>query len=281
MLNPLALNKKAGDVMISTKPLIVGNWKMNGLRSATGELHKLIDGLGEHGSPRAEVMVCPPATLVMAFAHIATDSPLQIGAQDCHTEISGAYTGDVSAEMLADAGASAVILGHSERRAGHGERDRDVQAKARGAYRAGLQAIICVGETEGQRQLGLTFDVLRRQLHGSVPRSATRRNTIIAYEPVWAIGTGKTPTREEIGEAHNFIAQALTSVLGGEAASGFRILYGGSVTPDNATMVLSAMDVHGALVGGASLKADSLLAIASAQPQPQSTMTSAQDHISP
>jgi triosephosphate isomerase len=277
----VALNQKAGDVMISTKPLIVGNWKMNGLRSSTGELHKLIDGLGEQATPRAEVMVCPPLTLVMAFAHIAGESQLRIGAQDCHTQISGAYTGEVSAEMLADAGASAVILGHSERRTYYSERDKDVREKARAAFRADLQAIICIGETEGQRRLGLTFEVLRRQLHGSVPPSATRRNTIIAYEPVWAIGTGKTPTREEIGEAHNFIAQELASVLGSEASAGFRILYGGSVTPDNAAMVLSAMDVHGALVGGASLKADSLLAIAQTQPQPQSSMTSAQDHVSP
>jgi len=267
--------------MISTKPLIVGNWKMNGLRSATGELHTLIDGLGDEHRRTAEVMVCPPVTLAMAFAHIASESPLQIGAQDCHTEISGAYTGDVSAEMLADAGISAVILGHSERRSHHGERDQDVRDKARAAYRAGLQAIICLGETLGQRERGLTFEVLRRQLQGSVPPSATRRNTIIAYEPVWAIGTGKTPTREEIGEAHNFLAQELATVLGSEASAGFRILYGGSVTPDNAAMVLSAMDVHGALVGGASLKADSLLAIASAQPQPQASMTGAQDHVSP
>ncbi len=267
--------------MISTKPLIVGNWKMNGLRSATGELHKIIDALGEQGQPQADMMVCPPVTLVMAFAHIAAASPLQIGAQDCHTDISGAYTGDISAEMIADAGASAVILGHSERRTYHGERDRDVQTKARAAYRAGLQAIICVGETEGQRRMGLTFKVLRRQLHGSVPASATRRNTIIAYEPVWAIGTDTTPTREEIGEAHNFIAQELGTVLGSEASAGFRILYGGSVTPENAKIVLSAMDVHGALVGGASLKADSLLAIASLQPKPQNAMISPQDHVSP
>lgn len=267
--------------MISTKPLIVGNWKMNGVRSATGELHKLIDALGEQAMPRAEVMICPPVTLVMAFAHIASESDLRIGAQDCHTDISGAYTGDVSAEMLADAGASAVILGHSERRNYHGERDKDVREKARAAFRANLQAIICIGETQGQRRLGLTFEVLRRQLHASVPPSATRRNTIIAYEPVWAIGTGETPTREEIGEAHNFIAQELASVLGREASAGFRILYGGSVTSDNAAMVLSAMDVHGALVGGASLKADSLLAIAQTQPPPQSSMTSAQDHVSP
>jgi len=268
--------------MISTKPLIVGNWKMNGVRSATGELHKVIDALGPDVSARSDVMVCPPLTLVMAFAHIASESALQIGAQDCHDKISGAYTGDVSAEMLADAGASAVILGHSERRVHHGERDADVREKARAAYRAGLQAIICIGETQGQRHLGLTFEVLRRQLHGSLPSSATRRNTIIAYEPVWAIGTGKTPTPNEIGEAHNFIAREIASALGGEAAAGLRILYGGSVTADNAAMVLNALNVHGALVGGASLKADSLLAIASAQPQAPSAMTtSPQDHVSP
>jgi len=267
--------------MISTKPLIVGNWKMNGLRSSTGELHKLIDGLGEEQAAKADVMVCPPATLVMAFAHIASESPLQIGAQNCHTDISGAFTGDVSADMLADAGAKAVILGHSERRVFHGERDQDVQKKALAAYRAGLQAIICIGETIGQRRLGLTFQVLRRQLQHSVPPTATRRNTIIAYEPVWAIGTGKTPTEDEIGEAHNFIAQELQTVLGGEAAAGFRLLYGGSVTSDNAAMVLSAMDVHGALVGGASLKADSLLAIAEQQPRVPVQADGAGDHVSP
>jgi triosephosphate isomerase (TIM) len=267
--------------MISTKPLIIGNWKMNGLRSATGELHALIGRLGEMPVQAAEVMICPPATLLMAFAHIAGGSPLQVGAQDCHVGISGAQTGEISPEMLADAGASAVIIGHSERRTNHGERDRDVRDKARAAFRAGLQAIICVGETAGHRRLGLTFEVLRRQLHGSVPPSATRRNTVIAYEPVWAIGTGKTPTQEEIGEVHNFIAQELASVLGAEASAGFRILYGGSVTPDNAAMVLSAMDVHGALVGEASLRADSLLAIASSRAQPQASMTGAQDHVSP
>jgi len=267
--------------MISTKPLIVGNWKMNGLRSSTGELHKLIDGLGAGEGRGADVMVCPPVSLVMAFAHIASDSALEIGAQDCHAEISGAHTGDISAEMLADAGASAVIVGHSERRSFHGERDSDAQLKARAVHRAGMQAIVCIGETLGQRRLGLTFEVLRRQLHGSVPPSATRRNTIIAYEPVWAIGTGKTPTQDEIGEVHNFVAQELATVLGGEAAAGFRLLYGGSVTPDNAAMVLSAMDVHGALVGGASLKSDSLLAIAAARPEVDRPAHSAEDHVSP
>lgn len=267
--------------MISTKPLIVGNWKMNGLRSSTGELHKLIDALGAETTGKADVMVCPPVTLVMAFAHIAGESPLQVGAQDCHHETSGAYTGDVSPEMLADAGASAVILGHSERRTYHGERDRDVQQKARAVLRAGMQAIVCVGETLGERQMGLTFSVLRRQLHGSIPPNATRRNTIIAYEPVWAIGTGKTPTQDEIGEAHNFIAQELATILGNEAASGFRLLYGGSVNADNAATVLNAMDVHGALVGGASLKADSLLAIASARAQAERTAQTAEDHVSP
>lgn len=267
--------------MISTKPLIVGNWKMNGRRSSTGELNKLIEQLGAEGGGSADVMICPPVTLVMAFAHIANESPLKIGAQDCHHEISGAFTGDISAEMLADAGATAVILGHSERRTYHGERDCDVQTKARAAHRAGMEAIICIGETLGQRRMDLTFEVLGRQLRGSMPPTATRRNTIIAYEPVWAIGTGKTPTQDEISEAHNFIAQELATVLGSEAASGFRILYGGSVTPDNAVMVMNAMDVHGALVGGASLKADSLLAIAAARPKAETAASSAEDHVLP
>lgn len=267
--------------MISTKPLIVGNWKMNGLRSSTGELHKLIDALGTEDAAGADLMVCPPATLIMAFAHIASESALQIGAQDCHDQISGAFTGDLSAEMLADAGASAVILGHSERRTHHGERDRDVRTKAQAAFRAGMQAIICIGETRGERDMGLTFEVLRRQLHGSVPPSASRRNTIIAYEPVWAIGTGQTPRQDEIAEAHNFIAQELSTVMGSQAAAGFRLLYGGSVTPDNAAMVLDAVDVHGALVGGASLNAHSLLAIASARPKAQPANSGVEDHVSP
>jgi triosephosphate isomerase (TIM) len=268
--------------MFSTKPLIVGNWKMNGMRSSTAELNRLIEALGAGQDPGAELMICPPATLVMAFAHIAADSSLRIGAQDCHSEISGAFTGAISAEMLADAGASAVILGHSERRMQHGERDSEVKEKARAAHRAGLQAIVCIGETLGERRMGLAFSVLARQLRGSLPGSTTRRNTVIAYEPVWAIGTGRTPTREEIGEVHNFIAQELAEILGAEAAGGFRLLYGGSVTPDNAAMVLSAMDVHGALVGGASLKADSLLAIAGAQPQAEVTSPGgAADYVSP
>jgi len=267
--------------MFSTKPLIVGNWKMNGMRSATGELNRLIDALGQSNAPDAEMMLCPPATLIMAFAHIASQARLEIGAQDCHPGIGGAFTGDISPEMLADAGASAVIVGHSERRTWHGERDADVKQKARAAHRAGLAAIVCIGETLGERRMGLTFSVLARQLHASVPPSATRRNTLVAYEPVWAIGTGRTPTREEIGEVHNFIAQELAELLGTEAAGGFQLLYGGSVTPDNAEMVLSAPDVHGALVGGASLKADSLLAIAAARPQAEAPATNAQDHVSP
>lgn len=268
--------------MVATKPLIVGNWKMNGLRSSTGELQKLIDALGKDEAPQAaEFMICPPATLVMAFAHIASESSLRIGAQDCHPETSGAFTGDVSAEMLADAGAEAVIVGHSERRACHGERDTDVREKARAAYRAGMRAIICVGETLGERRLGLTFSVLARQLHGSVPPGATRRNTIIAYEPVWAIGTGRTPAQDEIGEVHNFIAQELAEILGAEAAPGFRLLYGGSVNAENAGMVFGAADVHGALVGGASLKADSLLAIGAAPQREQPVQPGPQHHVSP
>ncbi len=267
--------------MFSTKPLIVGNWKMNGMRSSTAELNGLIGGLAEGEAAGADVMICPPASLLMAFAHIAGESRLQIGAQDCHPEISGAFTGCISAEMLANAGASAVIVGHSERRMQHGERDSDVKAKARAAHRAGLHAIICIGETLGERRMGLAFRALARQLQGSVPASATRRNTVVAYEPVWAIGTGRTPTREEIGEVHNFIAQELAEILGTEAAGGFRLLYGGSVTPDNAAMVLSAMDVHGALVGGASLKADSLLAIASSRPQTSASASGSSDHVSP
>ncbi len=267
--------------MFSTKPLIVGNWKMNGQRSSTAELNRLIEALGDGAGAHADLVVCPPATLVMAFAHIAGGSQLEIGAQDCHAQTSGAYTGEISAEMLADAGARAVIVGHSERRMQHGERDADVREKIRAVHRAGLAAIVCIGETLGERRMGLTFQVLARQLRGSVPASASRRNTIIAYEPVWAIGTGLTPTREQIGETHGFIARQLGEIVGAEAAPGFKLLYGGSVTPENARAVLGVPDVYGALVGGASLKADSLLAIVAAAAPPDTHASQAGERISP
>lgn len=253
--------------MTSIKPLIAGNWKMNGVRASTAEIHKMNEAVSDGALvSKADLMVFPPATLVMAFAHILQQSPINIGGQDCHSEASGAFTGDISAQMLADAGARAVILGHSERRSGHGERDRDVQAKAAAAHAAGLNAIVCVGETQGERRLGLTLPVISRQLRGSVPSGASSANTTIAYEPVWAIGTGLTPSNEEIAEVHRYIRAQLVEMLGEENGRAIRLLYGGSVKPENAAEILSIADVNGALVGGASLKAESFLKIAAACP---------------
>jgi triosephosphate isomerase len=208
-------------------------------------------------------MVCPPATLLSRARDVFEGSGVLLGAQDCHPLASGPHTGDIAAEMLADAGASAVIVGHSERRHGHGETDALVNAKARAAFRAGLAAIVCVGETEGERSRGATLDVVGRQLEGSLPREARPMNAVIAYEPVWAIGTGLTPTPADIAVAHSFIRDALGRLLGPKGRD-LRILYGGSVKPGNAGELLSIPDVDGALVGGASLKAGDFYAILSA-----------------
>jgi triosephosphate isomerase len=243
------------------RPLIAGNWKMHGLRSAEAELSGIITGAG--ALTALDLMVCPPATLVAAFAAATRGSPVAIGGQDCHAQASGAFTGDISAEMLKDAGASAVIVGHSERRTYHKESDADVRAKALAARRAGLLAVICIGETQAERQAGRTIDVVRGQLDGSLPEGATAENTVIAYEPVWAIGTGLTPTPADVAEVHRFIRARLTASCG-QAGQGIRILYGGSVKPANAGELLRVEDVNGALVGGASLKADEFLAIARA-----------------
>lgn len=246
--------------MAGIRPLVAGNWKMNGLRASAAELTRLKHALGDiDGGPATEVLVCPPATLIASFAELASGSCVGVGAQDCHTLASGAYTGDISAEMLADAGAGAVILGHSERRSLHGERDCDVKAKALAVRRAGLRAILCVGETAGERALGLTLQVVGRQLRHSLPEGATAADTVIAYEPVWAIGTGLVPSNQDIAEVHDFIRAQLTD-HGGDVG-GARILYGGSVKPGNAREILSIANVNGALVGGASLKADDFLVI--------------------
>jgi triosephosphate isomerase len=244
------------------RPLVAGNWKMNGLRDSVVELERTIDGLGEL-SGKIDVMVCPPATLVAKFAAIARGSPVAIGGQDCHAEAFGAYTGDISAEMLADAGARAVIVGHSERRAGHGEDDPTVRSKARAASRAGLLAIVCVGETRRERELGHTLDVVGRQLAGSLPDHSTASDLVVAYEPVWAIGTGLTPTTRDVAEVHGAVRRDLVGRFGREGDE-IRILYGGSVKPQNASELMSVPDVDGALVGGASLKADEFLAIIAA-----------------
>jgi triosephosphate isomerase (TIM) len=244
------------------RPLVAGNWKMNGLRASVEELGKIIDGSGGL-SRNVDLLVCPPATLVVTFAIAAHGSKVAIGAQDCHAEPAGAYTGDISAEMLADAGASAVIVGHSERRAYHHESDADVRAKALAARRAGLTAIVCVGETKDQRTTGKTLDVVGAQLAGSLPDGATAENFVVAYEPVWAIGTGLTPTAADVAEVHGFIRERLVARFG-VAGEGTRVLYGGSVKPANAKELLAVANVDGALVGGASLKADDFLGIAQA-----------------
>lgn len=246
--------------MADAQQLIAGNWKMNGLRNALGEVEAVRNAIA---GASAEVAICPPATLIAAAAGLAADSGLLIGGQDCHSAPSGAHTGDLSAEMIADAGGKLVIIGHSERRAEHGETDEQVRAKAEAAWRAGLLAILCIGETEAQRQAGDTLDLLARQLDGSVPDGAAADKLVIAYEPIWAIGTGLTPTHDDIADAHTHIRSRLTARFGGQAAA-IRILYGGSVKPANAAEILALEAVDGALVGGASLKAADFLAIVAA-----------------
>ncbi len=242
------------------RPLVAGNWKMNGLRASVAEFSKIVSGaIGLAG--KVDLMICPPATLLAGFADAAKGSKVAVGGQDCHTDPSGAFTGDLAAEMVADTGAQAVIVGHSERRTIHRETDAEVRAKAQAAWRAGLIAIVCIGETKAERDQGLTLDVLGRQLDGSLPDRATPANLVVAYEPVWAIGTGLTPTAADVAQAHDFIRQRLAKRFGA-AADGIRILYGGSVKASNARELMAVPNVDGALVGGASLKADDFLAIA-------------------
>jgi triosephosphate isomerase len=246
--------------MAAQLPLVAGNWKMNGLRSSASEVEKLLAGSATLAR-KLDLMVCPPATLVASFAGLTRDSDILIGGQDCHPEPAGAYTGDISAEMLADAGASAVIVGHSERRSFHHEDDATVRRKTQAAWRAKLTAIVCVGETRAERDEGRILEVIGRQLDGSLPEGAAGENLVVAYEPVWAIGTGLTPTPADVIEAHGFIRRRLTARFGA-AGEGMRILYGGSVKPANAGTLLTLADVDGALVGGASLNADEFLGIA-------------------
>ena len=243
------------------RPLVAGNWKMNGSKASVAELRAMVAAVSAGAAGRAEIVVCPPATLIAAFAAEPLGA-VGIGAQDCHAKASGAHTGDISAEMLKDAGARAVIVGHSERRTDHGETDAVVQAKAAAAHRAGLVAILCVGETRAERDAGRTLEVVSRQLAGSLPGGATPENTVIAYEPVWAIGTGLTPTVADVAEVHALVRSQLCERLGEAAGQGVRVLYGGSVKPDNAAELLAVANVDGALVGGASLKAIDFLAIA-------------------
>jgi triosephosphate isomerase len=243
------------------RPLVAGNWKMNGLAAATSEFDAMIAGAA--GASAVDLVVCPPATLVASFAARAAGSAVAVGGQDCHPDVSGAHTGDIAAEMLAGAGARYVIVGHSERRADHGEDDALVRLKAMAAARAGLIAILCVGETRAEREAGRTLDVVAGQLAGSLPDTATAANLVVAYEPVWAIGTGLTPTASDVADVHRFLRERLVERFGADGG-GFRLLYGGSVKPSNAGELLNIPDVDGALVGGASLKAADFLGIAAA-----------------
>jgi triosephosphate isomerase len=244
--------------MPARRPLIAGNWKMNLLRT---DAVALAAGLREGaGSAKAEIVVCPVAVQIAAVAQALSGSTVGVGGQDCHADTSGAHTGDIAAEMLFDAGARWVIVGHSERRTDHAETDEQVRAKAAAGLRAGLTPIICVGETLAQRKAGETLAVLARQIAASVPSGAA--NVVVAYEPVWAIGTGLTPTIAEIDEAHRHLRARLAGAVAD--AQAVRILYGGSVKPSNAAEILGVADVDGALVGGASLKAADFLPIVAA-----------------
>lgn len=245
------------------RPLVAGNWKMNGTSASLTELHAIGNGFMSGLDAEADALLCVPATLLSRASEILSKTPVKTGGQDCHPAESGAHTGDISAEMLRDCGASFVIVGHSERRTDHHESDEEIAAKAAAAWRAGLIAIICIGETRGEREKGETLAVLSRQIAGSVPNEAKASNTVIAYEPVWAIGTGLTPTAADVEEAHAHIRKDLAAMLGAEAGK-MRILYGGSVKPSNAVELLAISNVDGALVGGASLKVADFLGIAEA-----------------
>ncbi|MBY0352147.1 triose-phosphate isomerase [Tabrizicola sp.] len=242
------------------KKLAAGNWKMNGTLASLAEVGAL---LGDHPKPACEMLLCPPATLIAAMATAARGSALMVGAQDCHPKPQGAHTGDLSAAILRDAGATHVIVGHSERRTDHGETDALVRSKAEAVVDAGLVAIVCIGETEAQRDSGKTLAVIGTQIDGSIPGGATAASLVVAYEPVWAIGTGRTPTLSEIAEVHSFLRGRLRGLIGSEA-EGVRILYGGSVKPSNAAEIFAVPHVDGALVGGASLKAADFGAIVAA-----------------
>ena len=244
-----------------SRPLVAGNWKMNGLRESLKEAASICKAVAAGGAGKAEIVVCPPATLLMAVTAICEGTKVGVGGQDCHAEASGAFTGDISAEMLKDAGATYVILGHSERRAGHHETNEQVRAKTKAALRARLMAIICVGETRAERDAGGALAIVGKQLASSIPDNSPPGRIVIAYEPVWAIGTGFTPTPQDIAEMHGFIRERMNQHLPGQGAN-LRILYGGSVNPANAAQLLSVEDVDGALVGGASLSCAEFMAIA-------------------
>ncbi|MET0748453.1 MAG: triose-phosphate isomerase [Rhizobium sp.] len=242
------------------RPLLAGNWKMNGTRDSLTQIKAIADAIKPPLSDKVETLLCPPATLLYVATALCDDSPVAIGAQDCHQNMSGAHTGDISAEMIADCFGTYVIVGHSERRRDHGEGSELVRAKAGAAHAAGLTAIICVGETGDERRAGHTLDVLKRQIDVSIPHEATADNTIVAYEPVWAIGTGLTPQADEIAEAHAFLRTELVTRFG-RAGQRVRLLYGGSANPANAATLITIANVNGLLVGGASLKAADFIAM--------------------
>lgn len=244
-------------------PLIAGNWKMNGVRASLDELTALAGIMTTGDAPRALVVICPPATILAAVARQGATSGILAGGQDCHPAASGAYTGDIAAGMLADAGAQYVIVGHSERRAAHGETDDLVRSKAEAAIGAGLKPIICVGETEAERDSGNAESVVATQLAGSIPEAAGQHDVIVAYEPVWAIGTGRTPSNDDIAQMHNSIRRQLVDRFG-DKGLGIHILYGGSLKPQNAREILALDNVNGGLVGGASLLAKDFATIISA-----------------
>jgi triosephosphate isomerase len=246
------------------RPLVAGNWKMNGLKRSLKVLGEIAEGYSPALRAKVDLLICPPATLLFPFSHEALGTRVAVGGQDTHAKESGAYTGNVSAEMLADAGASHVIVGHSERRSYHREKDQDVREKVEAARRAGLTAIVCVGETREEREAGKAVAVVRRQLRGSIPEGMGAFDLIVAYEPVWAIGTGLTPTTADVAEMHAAIRAELKGLVAKADQPLVRILYGGSVKPSNAKELLSIDNVDGALVGGASLLATDFLGIAAA-----------------
>jgi triosephosphate isomerase len=251
------------------RPLIAGNWKMNGLQKDGFErahilMQMMAEAEADSGAQPFDMLICPPATLLTMLGELMYGRTIRLGGQDCHAEVSGAHTGDISAAMLKEMYCTHVIVGHSERRADHGETDAIVKAKAEAAIAAGMTAIVCVGETEAQRDAGKTAEIVTSQIKGSVPADATYESLVVAYEPVWAIGTGKTPTAPEVQEVHALIRATLADLIGKGDAAKTRILYGGSVKPSNAKELLGLADVDGALVGGASLVPDDFWAIAMA-----------------
>ncbi len=248
----------------SIKPLVAGNWKMNGLKADLAIAAEVAKGYDATLKPNVDLAICPPSSLLFTATAALIGSRIATGGQDCSTQASGAFTGEVSAAMLADAGASFCIVGHSERRTLHGETSATVKAKAEAAQKALLVPIVCVGETKDEREAGKALAVVRKQLRGSVPEGAGAATLVVAYEPVWAIGTGLTPTAADVAEMHEAIRAELGRLVGKQAAAGVRLLYGGSVKPSNAAELMNVANVDGALVGGASLKAEDFLAIARA-----------------